>query len=100
MAEDAPLPQVIVTISEGPARVAVPGLTILFEIAEGAGEVTRTAQTTDFGQASASLLDPLSFGSRLVVRAWVAAAVYQDTVDIGVQPIDFVYEPPAVSIGR
>lgn len=94
-----PLPNALVTIAEGPARVAVAGATVEFAVVAGEAEAIVVAQTTDFGKVALPSLEVVSAPDGILVRAKVVVPVGGERFDIGVEPIEFFYNAPSVDFG-
>ena len=91
-----PPPSVIATLSEGPARVAVHGLTIRFTVTEdGTSVQLLQIPTSELGTATASIQTDLLGIGAVMVSASPIVATERGEVELGTGPLVFVYDPSA-----
>ena len=92
----APLPSVIATMSEGPARVAVHALSIQFSVTEGGvpGPVI-LVPTSEFGTATAPIHFHVVGIGEVSVTATAVVVTNRGEVVLSSEPLVFMYEPPA-----
>jgi len=92
----APLPSVIATIGEGPARVAVHALTIQFVVTEGdTPGASMLLPTSEFGTATAPIQGEVSGTAPISVAAVPVVRTVRGQVALSSDPLVFVYDPPA-----
>ncbi len=92
----APLPSVIATISEGPARVAVHGLTIQFAVSEsGVQGPSIVVPTSEFGTATAPIHSDVAGIGLVSVFATPVVVTDRGQVALAAEPLVFTYDPPA-----
>ncbi len=92
----APLPSVIATISEGPARVAVHALMIQFIVSEGGvpGPMI-LVPTSEFGTATAPIRFDVIGAGKVSVSAAAVVVGNRAEIVLSSEPLVFMYEPAA-----
>ncbi|MEE8440416.1 MAG: hypothetical protein V3S41_01750 [Spirochaetia bacterium] len=91
-----PLPSVIVTISEGPARVAVHALMIQFTVTEGGvRKPSMLVPTSEFGTATAPIHSEVDGTGAISVSATPVVVTDYGQVALSGEPLVFIYDPPA-----
>ncbi|MBU8912506.1 MAG: hypothetical protein KOO61_00665 [Spirochaetales bacterium] len=92
----APLPSVIATIGEGPARVAVHGLTIQFTVTEGGAQGPSVlVPTSEFGTATAPIHSNIAGSRPISVFATPVVLTDRGQIALASRPLVFTYVPPA-----
>lgn len=92
----SPLPSVIATLAEGPARVAVHGLMIEFTVSEGGSQGRSIlVPTSELGTATAPILSDVAGTGGIEVSAVPVVTTDRGLVALSAEPLVFVYDPPA-----
>jgi hypothetical protein len=100
LASGEPLPSVLVTLREGPARVAVHGLTMEFTFSSGDSSWDPVlVRTSEFGTASAPAPTGLEIATDVEVAVRPVARTTRAVLALREDPLVFTYDGPSAMFG-